>query len=279
MIAALADGNLALILIDEPEMSIHPRLQRMVRDLLIERAEGRAVVVATHSHLFVDRHRPESIVMVENRSGTTITRRASHASDVAVMAFDLLGNSLEDLYLPANFLVVEGASDQRLAEAVRDLLGFREDKLKVLASAGITKMAGTVGAIETALRPLVTSDSPYAKRVVALMDRVPADVDATELRRLMRDRLIALGQDSLEEYIPGPLYEQAGLDKAEQLKRLQEARGPMERAAIKAEVSESVASALRREDLELVDELASAVRLALHYAGVILPEQVGDLSE
>lgn len=56
IVAALTDPELRAILIDEPELSLEPTLQRALRDVLVEHANsGRAVIVSTHSHLFLDR--------------------------------------------------------------------------------------------------------------------------------------------------------------------------------------------------------------------------------
>ena len=41
------------IAIDEPELSLHPALQRKLSDLLIEHAATRQIILATHSPYFV----------------------------------------------------------------------------------------------------------------------------------------------------------------------------------------------------------------------------------
>ena len=56
-------------------------------------------------------------------------------------------------------------------------------------------------------------DSPYADRVVALIDapRDPESHTVRELERVLGDRLFKLDRPSLEEAIPGEIYERAGI--------------------------------------------------------------------
>ena len=135
ILAALTDTDLKLLLVDEPEVSLEPALQRSLRTLLAEEAsDERPILVATHSHLFLDRGRPGSNLVVARTS--TYPPRWSPIQSVAQLCdvtFGLLGNSTEDLFFPGNFLVAEGASDQRIVERVLELLGMRPGQVKVLS--------------------------------------------------------------------------------------------------------------------------------------------------
>src|SRR5262249_33805495 len=112
ILAALTDYGLNALLIDEPELSLEPRLQKGIRDLLLEFANkaGVAVVVATHSHLFLDRTCPSSTIKVSRADGYTTIWPLGSDRQLQDVVFELLGNSTEDLFFPRNYLIVEGAS-------------------------------------------------------------------------------------------------------------------------------------------------------------------------
>jgi energy-coupling factor transporter ATP-binding protein EcfA2 len=266
ILAALTDSRLRLILIDEPETALEPRLQRQLRDLLKERAPGRAIVVATQSHLFLDRSRPDANhAVTRNSEDRAVAHALQDPTELMDLSFRLLGNSVEDLSFPGNFLVVEGASDQRIAEAVRNLLGAEPGQLKVVSASGVTQVGQTVASITHVLTPLVMRDSPYAKRVVALIDDRATNRD--ELRRVLRKRLFELGAASLEEYLPDELYRRVGLEKGDVLERVRLARGDYNaESAIKTDVSDAIAAVLTRDDLNAISVVRDAVQLALSKA-------------
>src|ERR1051326_2511563 len=54
VIMALIHPGYITILIDEPELFLEPRLQKALRDLFVEKATEKRIVVATHSHLFLN---------------------------------------------------------------------------------------------------------------------------------------------------------------------------------------------------------------------------------
>jgi hypothetical protein len=49
----------------------------------------------------------------------------------------LLGSSAEDLFFSNNFLIVEGATDQIIAEKIMELKGIGRTKIKVVSASGI----------------------------------------------------------------------------------------------------------------------------------------------
>ena len=138
ILAALTDADLKLLLIDEPEVSLEPALQRSLRALLVgEASDDRPILVATHSHLFLDRGRPRSNLVVSRfPAGPRWTPIQSDA-ELSDVTFGLLGNSTEDLFFPGNFLVAEGASDQRIIQRVLELLEMRPGQVKVLSAGGV----------------------------------------------------------------------------------------------------------------------------------------------
>lgn len=171
-------------------------------------------------------------------------------------------------FFPSNFLVVEGASDQALANRALELEGARAGQVKVLSATGIDGVEDTITAIWRSLVPLWTSDSPYAKRVVALVDKPRNNDQMTRLRTNLKDRLFVLGHPTLEDYLPERLYAKAGEDKTTVLDELRRAQGNQGlTASIKARVSNSAAASIDASDLDSIPVIRDAVRMALSKAG------------
>jgi hypothetical protein len=265
ILAALTDTGLRAILIDEPELSLEPSVQRRLRDLLIEAFQSRQILIATHSHLFLNRSDPSSNLIVQNSGGSVSVSPVLSEERLYDITFELLGNSLEDMFLPGNFLVVEGASDQIIVEKIRMLLNIHAPKIKVLAAAGIENVPPTVGAVLKVLVPVVTKDSPYAKKIVAMIDK-PVDTDSravTELKQVLKERLFILGEQSIEEYVPDAIYTKIGRNKKDDLENMAKLKGNyLELNKFKKGLSEQIAAGLAEGDLESLPIIADAVRKA-----------------
>jgi energy-coupling factor transporter ATP-binding protein EcfA2 len=277
IVAALTDPQLRAIFIDEPEISLEPTLQKALRDLLVEHASGgRTIVVATHSHLFLDRQTVEANYIV-GRDGNNhvVIRPLATEPELLDVAFGLLGNSTEDLFFPRNYLVVEGASDQVIAERVLELLDVPRGLIKVLSASGITEIQSAIFAVERALLPMIVSDSPYAGRVVALIDQ-PQDserVRVEKLRTILSNRLIELPAPSLESYMPEAIYQSAGLEKDVQLGRVAAASSYAEERDVKREISTALSAALTIELLDEIPEVRQAVEMSLNSPEADKPAQ------
>ncbi len=213
ILAALTDPEIHHLLIDEPELSLEPRLQKRVRDLLIDQAENRLILVATHSHLFLNRRDYSANHVVQSTGSLVSVSPIGSQQQLHDLVFDLLGNDTSDLFFPRNYLVVEGPSDQSICERVLRLLAPHDaSTLKVLSAGGITRISGLIQAVLDSLLPLIVNDSPYAKRVVALVD-APPDTDQAkvqDLGRFLADRLYILDSPSLEEYLPAENVHEGG---------------------------------------------------------------------
>jgi predicted ATPase len=122
------DDRFKTLLIDEPELGLSPRVQSALAAFLqdpVERSKYfphlKQVILATHSHLFLHRNEIKSNYVV-TKDGSHITlSRVQGVSDFHRLQFNLLGNSLEDLFLPSSVVYVEGETDQQYLERVFSL--------------------------------------------------------------------------------------------------------------------------------------------------------------
>lgn len=167
-------------------------------------------------------------------------------------------------------MVTEGASDQVICEKVRALLDVPPDRLKVLAAGGIAEVRNKVSAVVSSLTPLVTHDSPYAQRVVALIDR-PSPAEQRHRQKLqddLGDRLYVLDANSLESYLPQDLYAKAQRDKVADRKELERLhlRGEFqEMRLLKREISDQIAHVMAESDLASVATIRDAVLRAARW--------------
>ena len=267
ILAAITDRGLVALLIDEPEVSLEPRLQKALRDLLVEATNDiRSIVVATHSHLFINRQVVESTQIVGRTEGRTTVETVSSREELYDLTFDMLGSSTEDLFFPRNYIVVEGASDQAIVEKVLELLDVPSPTIKVLSARGLDAVRDAIESVVRALVPLVVRDSPYSKRVIAMIDE-PSSLDhpnLVKLRRDLDDRLYELDKHSVEEYIPAEIYERAERSKDEDLGRIEELRGKLRRErGSEAEISTTLAAALTEDDLDSISIISDACQRAI----------------
>ena len=66
-----------IVLLDEPELGLHPSAITLIAEMVKSVALERQVVVATQSPLFVDFFSPDEIVVLELEDGRTLVRRPS----------------------------------------------------------------------------------------------------------------------------------------------------------------------------------------------------------
>jgi AAA domain, putative AbiEii toxin, Type IV TA system len=260
ILAALTDDAIILLLIDEPEISLEPGLQKHLRDLLYDASKEKLIVLTTHSPLFLNRNDFRSNYIVKKEQGEVSISRVSTEPELYEITFKMLGSSVEDLFFPRNFLVVEGATDQIIVNKVMELKGIDRAKLKVVSASGVDNVHAVVSAIYNALLPLILSDSPYKNTVVALIDK-PRDTSSSNYLKIandLSDRLFELTEFSLEEYLPEDLYARCGRVKAEDLREIAKTRDRIQKKMLKTEIATAIASILNEADLKDIQIIANA---------------------
>ena len=265
ILAALTDPQLRIVLIDEPERSLEARLQKRLRDLLQREATRRPIIVSTHSHLFLNLQQPSKNLAVSNVNGPVTVIPLQDDRDLMDIAFTMLGNSTQDLFLPGNFLVVEGAFDQAICEKIAKILDFSAQQVKVLSSGVVDNAERLVHPVENNLKSLIAAYSPYKERVCALIT-APNDSNktrVTEIEPLLGNRCFVLPEDSMEKYIPNGIYAKAGLNRDEVLADFESLKSqPKMRNSKKREVSVKLAQAISTDDLRELDVIVRALESA-----------------
>jgi hypothetical protein len=139
------DDRFTTILIDEPELGLSPRVQESLAAILQDETERKTlfphlerVFVATHSHLFLSKRDIRDNFMITKNETTISSTQISTIAEYHRLQFNLLGNSLESLFLPAAIVVVEGVSDFRYLDRVIQLR-FSDRRITVIAGSGDVK--------------------------------------------------------------------------------------------------------------------------------------------
>lgn len=63
-----------VLLLDEPELGLHPKAVALVGDMILALAESRQVIVATQSPLLIDAFDLDQIFVLELQDGRTVPR-------------------------------------------------------------------------------------------------------------------------------------------------------------------------------------------------------------
>ncbi len=173
-----------LIAIDEPELSLHPALQRRLAGLLFEYASDRQIVIATHSPYFVEPKllgNGARITRVSTSSEGTALNQLSETTglEIARLSDDLnnphaLGlNAREAFFQEDGVLLLEGQEDVQLLKRVEDQVGIDMS----LSPFGW----GVGGADKMPIIVKMFKELGY-KKVLGILDANKSDI-ATELSR------------------------------------------------------------------------------------------------
>src|SRR5207245_4896057 len=70
IVAAFTSHHIKIVIIDEPELALEARAQKVLKEVFLEAVtQDKIVVVATQSHIFLDKQDHARNYIVENRSG------------------------------------------------------------------------------------------------------------------------------------------------------------------------------------------------------------------
>jgi predicted ATPase len=271
IVAAINCPSIKHIIIDEPEVSLEAGKQKMLKSLIVEACkEGKNIIIATHSHLFLNSDVITSNFRVMKKDNAVSIVRLERKEELSSVAFKMLGNSLSDLYLPDNYLLVEGSSDQVIVEKVLEILSDSTREIRVITCGGIQNVRPTKQSMDNVFKPIIEGKSPYAPIAVALVD-YPREDDTgaekivSELKRFLgpSGRFFLLTQPSIEEYFPESIYTKFGIDRTARLGEIEAEKDYRKVALLKEALAKDISDKLAPEDLEKIPIIVDAVRRAL----------------
>ena len=217
----------SMIVIDEPELSLHPQLQAKVRDLLLEYSTDRQIVISTHSPKFIDWHAIAAgaqIARITNRDGEVETHELSSESRSNIAGFlndmnnpHVLGLDANEVFFLADKVVLlEGQEDVMFLPRVLEYLDVSvagefygwgvggAEKMstiaQILKDLGFKKVAGILDHDKASKIPdLENKFSTY------LFVAQPADDIRTKTNKPNKTSLLSDGNDSVREEYKAPM--------------------------------------------------------------------------
>ncbi len=151
-----------IILIDEPELHLHADLQKNLFFFLKE--IGTQVFLSTHSPLLMDKVNYDNNYILEDLDNEIVMKQATQL-DLSDLQLRLLGNSLSDLYIPDNILIVEGKHDSDLIKKCLVLLGYSESVVQIIVAGGKDKIPNKPDEYEHVIEEILVSDKWYSSAI------------------------------------------------------------------------------------------------------------------
>jgi len=202
------DERFDVILIDEPELGLSPRVQERLSRLFQDPAKRAAlfphltnIYLATHSHLFLSESLADNFVVAKDGADVSLTQIKT-TIDRHRLQFNLLGNSLESLFLPAAIVVVEGKTDFEYIDRVIQL-HLPTRRVTVIHGSGDVKWK--IRGLEEALGDL--QRSPFQSRIFVVLDSIhqPGLVADLTAMGVLRENIVTWTQNGIEHLYPESL--------------------------------------------------------------------------
>lgn len=127
-----------IIIIDEPELSLHPSLQRKMSNLIQEYAKNRQIIISTHSPFFIDWNTLISGAELSRTVKVNDVNSIHHLSKESIAGVETLLknfnnphifglNANEVFFLEDNIVLVEGQEDVIFFQRIMELLAIETD--------------------------------------------------------------------------------------------------------------------------------------------------------
>lgn len=212
------DDDQIILLVEEPELYIHPQLAKLFYDVLASFSSTDQVIYTTHSPVFVDAYTAERVAIVSKRSvgtGTTIRSCDTTAFEglddkKLFQGFTRFNASMNELFFAKRVLLVEGPEDVIAVGASLKAQGRIVNRTEELEWSVIS--CGGKDAIPFFQRVLNAFAIPY--RVLHDLDIKPgmsADAEAVERKR--NETIAHLSKGQIVVVYPVKLEASLGLDQ------------------------------------------------------------------
>lgn len=213
LLVKLFDPRIKVICIDEPEISVEPKTQKKLFELIKAISLGaqdlpqKRVFIATHSHLFIDKETPKNNHKVYKLEGKTQIALVETEMELTEIVFDLLGNSPGDLFFPSNIIVVEGESDFIFLSKVISLFpdSIKRRGLRIHYADADNRIPGAVKSIDQMLKS-VSYTPVYRNQLCVLFDKQDSSSTYTQqVKDFLQDeddRVKELSKKGIEYYYP-----------------------------------------------------------------------------
>ena len=174
-----------ILLIDEPEVGLHPSAQRRMAGALgrLRDRSGVQALIATHSPIFINAASSSGVRIVRRRVVGDVDHSEIHpAADLRTVA-EALGASPADVLLGQCFVVVEGATERAVLPIWARKLGIDLD------GGGIRLFVAEGWSYETTLARLTDLVYPGARLYALLDGGIDPETERTKILARFGDRV------------------------------------------------------------------------------------------
>lgn len=175
----------AILLIEEPEMFLHPQMQRSLYKTLMEIGKTNQVIYTTHSPHFVSVPNYHNVVLVRKDANGTTVRRSSLPTDAKrrEKLIKELDPERNELFFATRLLLVEGDTEKLAIPEYASRLGFDLDR----AGATIVEVGG-----KRNLPEFIGIAASFGIPIGVLYDEDSSDFKDDNKEREFNDQLDAL---------------------------------------------------------------------------------------
>lgn len=207
LLGNLLDEYFPIVLIDEPELGLSPRIQAVLARALYDTDTRqkyfphlKQVFVVTHSHLFLDRNVLSNNYIVEKAGDVVSCRSVQSIAELHQLQFGMLGNDLEHLFMPAAVVVVEGPCDTTYLARIF-ALHIPNRRISIVVAHGDGGALAKVNTLAEGFGDI--HSSPYRPRLFVVLDAKHSAKKARLVGHgLLDDNIQVWRNNGIEYYYP-----------------------------------------------------------------------------
>ena len=210
LLGVLLDKRFSVILIDEPEIGLSPRIQAALARFLYDPEQRRQfcphlqqIYVTTHSHLLLDRGVLDNNHVVAKTGNTVSVKPIGSVSEFHQLQFNMLGNELESVFLPSAIVIVEGESDAIFLSKIVQL-HVADRRVSIVRAQGEGEVLKKLNFFQEAFGDLASS--PYRDRLFVVLDKqISVRIPRIEGQGVPKDNVVLLSMNGIEYFYPHEL--------------------------------------------------------------------------
>lgn len=214
LLGTLLDERFTVLLVDEPEIGLSPRIQSVLARFLYDKKQRKELCphlkqlyIATHSHIFLDRKILSNNYILKKDIRTVSVKAVQSVSDFHQLQFDLLGNELESIFLPSAIVIVEGDSDVTYLTKIVQL-HIPNRKVSIIRAGGDGEVQNKLNVLRETFGDFAMS--PYRDRLFVVLDKKHSlNKERIKRQGVKEEHIFVWSKNGIEYFYPQDLLASA----------------------------------------------------------------------